>query len=88
MSLPLHSTMERVRLSLTADILCDQLKEMAVLVRELRKGIKRGDWFMVETALAQLDEDIATWTLYTQCVVVCCTVSLFSMIPSGKNSHF
>lgn len=59
--------MERVKLALTKDILADQLKDMAVLVKELRKGIARGDWFMVEAALTQLDEDIATWRLCTVC---------------------
>ena len=67
MSLPLHSAMEQIKHALTADILRDQLKEMAVLVQELRKGLKRGDWFMVEAALDQLDEDIATWTLCAVC---------------------
>jgi len=55
--------MEQVKLALTADILRDQLKDMATLVKELRKGIAKGDWFMVEAALAQLDEDIVTWRL-------------------------
>jgi len=73
-SLTPHYPMEQVKLALTADILRDQLKDMATLVKELRKGIAKGDWFMVEAALAQLDEDIATWRL---CAVCDCLLHCF-----------
>ena len=74
MSLPPHYPIEQVKLSLSADILRDQLKDMATLVKDLCKRIARGDWFMVEAALTQLDEDIATWRL---CAVCDCLLHCF-----------
>ena len=80
--------MEQVKLALTADILRDQLKDMATLVKELRKGIAKV-WLVHGGSCAS-----STWWRYCYLEIMCSVwlfVALlrpFPMTPSGKHSYF